>query len=492
MKINALSKLVFKSAVAGRNALATGKPNTWLSADVLGKGLVALGLCLVTAFVISVRLENMELDAELWLPEELGLFYWVLLVFGAINLALFSWRLYLVLSYRQAPAVSNRSLPKVTVVVPAYNEGPHVMETLQSVAGSDYPKRKLQIIAVDDGSKDDTWQWMVLAARRLEGRIELVRLPANKGKRHALYEGFRRGNGHVFVTIDSDSIVERRTLRQLVAPFISDPRCGAVAGNVRVTNRGEGLIPRMLDVFFTYSFDFVRAAQSRFNTVFCTPGALSAYRSGPVMAVLDQWLEQKFMGEPAGIGEDRAMTNMIIKQGYHVLFQRDAVVYTKVPVAYKGLCKMYLRWARSNVRETIAMAKFAYRRFRPTSALGARIELSLSIVRMTWGEVAKVWGMMVLVSKLDVLAPGFVVACCAASLVPAVFYLIRHKSSDFLWAFVYTPFNALALSWISLYAIFTMKRSGWLTRELPAELASLHRVQAPAQALAHPLRKDAA
>jgi hyaluronan synthase len=117
--------------------------------------------------------------------------------------------------------------------------------------------------------------------------------------------------------------------------------------------------------------------------------------------------------------------------------------------------------------------------------------LSLSIVRLTWGEAAKVWGMAVLFSKLDVLAPGFVVACCAASLVPAAFYLLRHKSSDFLWAFVYTPFNALALSWISLYAIFTMKRSGWLTRELPAGMTDLHRGQVPVQALAQPVSKDA-
>ncbi len=470
--IELLSSLSFKKENHKQPELQVANAPWWWSADYLGKSLVGIGLAIVVVFAVLLRMGYIEFDGEVWVPEELNALLWVLYIFGSINMAVFVWRIYLVITYCPVPVPPKRELPKVTVVVPAYNEGRQVMATLESVVASDYPRNKLQIIAVDDGSKDDTWQWMKAAAAKLKGRVKLVRQPANTGKRRALYEGFRRATGDVFVTIDSDSLVERQTLKQLVAPFARDSRCGAVAGNVRVLNRKEGLIPRMLEVTFNYGFDFMRASQSRFNAVFCTPGALSAYRRDLVMTVMNDWLGQTFMGEPAGIGEDRAMTNMILKQGFHVLFQRHAVVYTNVPTTYKGLSRMYLRWARSNVRETIAMAKFAFRRFRPTSALGARIELVRSILSMSLGEVAKVIAFSILISNLDIVAPGFVIACSISAIVPAAFFLLRHKDSDFLWAFTYAPYSAVALSWISLYAIFTVRRSAWLTRDLPAHLAA--------------------
>lgn len=447
------------------------------SLDYLGKWLVALALILVGAFIALNHSEADEISLLAWVDLEERPFFWLLYVFASLGMAVFIWRAYLVITYRPIPAPRRRKLPKITVVVPAYNEGRFVRDTLQSVLASDYPARKMQVIAVDDGSKDDTWQWMKLAAAEAGGRVELVRLPVNKGKRRALYEGFQRATGQVLVTIDSDSIVVPETLKQLVAPFVRYKRCGAVAGNVRVANKKEGLIPRMLDVSFTYSFDFLRASQSRFNAVFCTPGALSAYRRDAVTPVLDGWLGQRFMGEPATIGEDRAMTNLILKQGYHVLFQRNAVVFTNVPTVYKGLCKMFLRWARSNVRETIKMTMFAFRRFRATPPIGLRIELSWALIRMTFGEISKVSALLLLIANPEELLPAFLAACCFAALVPAVFYLLRHRDSDLLWAFTYTPFSGLALSWISLYALFTVKRSAWLTRELPKSAGSLETVR---------------
>src|SRR5690606_11779363 len=91
--------------------------------------------------------------------------------------------------------------------------------------------------------------------------------PKNKGKREALYHGFKNGKGEVFVTVDSDSIVDENTLRNLVSPFVFNEKCGAVAGNVRVLNKEKGMIPKMLNVSFTFSFEFVRSAQSVLGSV---------------------------------------------------------------------------------------------------------------------------------------------------------------------------------------------------------------------------------
>ena len=281
-----------------------------------------------------------------------------------INASALLWRFYLVLTYKPLPEVGDQELPVLTVIVPAYNEGRQVLDTLHSICQSDYPADKLEIIAVDDGSQDDTWQWMLKSEQELPGRVTLLQQPRNQGKRHALYAGFLRARGEVFVTIDSDSMIDPPTLRRLVSPFVHDQRVGGVGGNVRVLNQKAGIIPRMLEVAFTYGFDFLRASHSRVNTVMCTPGALSAYHRRAVMPVVDQWLNESFLGQPYRIGEDRFLTNLILRDGYHVLFQSNAMVFTNVPVKYKGLVKMLLRWARSDIRESLMMNGFLFKKFR--------------------------------------------------------------------------------------------------------------------------------
>src|SRR5690606_31073224 len=183
-------------------------------------------------------------------------------------------------------SVTNEELPTCTVIVPAYNEGKQVWDTLMSLADSEYPEGKLEILAIDDGSKDDTWYWMQQAKKKLGDRLSIFQQPQNKGKRHALYRGFHLGKGEVFVTVDSDSVVKPDTLRNLVSPFVVNEKCGAVAGNIRVLNNEKALLPKMLNVSFVLSFEFVRSAESSLNSVLCTPGALAAYRRTAVFACL--------------------------------------------------------------------------------------------------------------------------------------------------------------------------------------------------------------
>ena len=111
--------------------------------------------------------------------------------------------------YKPAPALSDEELPGCTVIVPAYNEGEHVAETLFSLLDSDFPKEKLQIIAINDGSRDDTMEWIRHAESRSNGRIVSLDLMKNGGKKHALYRGFHMAKHDIVVTVDSDSIVTR-------------------------------------------------------------------------------------------------------------------------------------------------------------------------------------------------------------------------------------------------------------------------------------------
>jgi hyaluronan synthase len=142
----------------------------------------------------------------------------------------------------------------------------------------------------------------------------------------------------VVVSIDSDSVITRGALLAMAGPF-QDPKVGAVAGKVKAYNLKQGIIARMLHVRYLLSFDYLRAVQSTYRTVYCCPGALAAYRIGVVKMVLEQWRAQTFLGVPCTYGEDRALTNYILSQGYDSVYQGSAEVYTllRYPVGWSVL-----------------------------------------------------------------------------------------------------------------------------------------------------------
>lgn len=384
-----------------------------------------------------------------------------LLVFKA---GFFIYTLIRYFKYKPIASVSDEELPTCTVIVPAYNEGKQVWETLKSLANSDYPVEKLQLLAIDDGSKDDTWHWMQQAKKELGDRVTIFQQPKNKGKRHALYRGFNIGTGDVFVTVDSDSVVNEDTLRNLVSPFILDEKCGAVAGNIRVLNNKKALLPKMLDVSFVLSFEFVRSAESSLNSVLCTPGALAAYRRSAVFAVLPEWINQTFMGKPSDIGEDRAMTNMILKQGNKVLFQRNAYAYTNVPESYKGLYKMFIRWGRSNVRENIEMSKYVFTNFREESKSGIRLLFISQSLKIIMSYPFILFMLFFIVTHPILFFSSTLFGILIFSSFPMLFYAKRYNISESFWAYSYSILYTFALFWITPYAIATASKRGWLTR----------------------------
>lgn len=393
------------------------------------------------------------------------------IIFLAITVALFLFKggmfmynVFLYLKYKPIESVSDELLPTCTVIVPAYNEGKLVYETLMSLAESDFPAHKLELLAIDDGSKDDTWYWIQQAKLKLGDRVSIFQQPQNKGKRHALYRGFNLGKGEIFVTVDSDSIVKKDTLRNLVSPFVVDEKCGAVAGNVQVLNNEKAILPKMLNVSFVMSFEFMRSAESSLGSVLCTPGALAAYRRTAVFACLPEWIDQTFMGQPSDIGEDRAMTNMILKQGHHVLFQRNAYVLTNVPEDYTGLYKMFIRWGRSNVRENIMMAKYVWKDFRKESKVGARLLYTEQFIRILMTYPFFIFMIYFVAVHPLLFISSALLGILLVSSFSVLFYAKRYSLGEAFWAYSYSVFYTFSLFWIAPYSIITVRKKGWLTR----------------------------
>lgn len=363
--------------------------------------------------------------------------------------------------YRPFASANFHNAPPLTVIIPAYNEGAMVLKSIESAALAIYPKDRLEILVIDDGSTDDTWKYIQRAAAKFPGRVTPIRFEKNQGKREALAEGFSKARGKIVVTIDSDSVIEPRALLAVAGPF-RDPQIGAVAGKVAVYNRRHGLIPRMLHVRYILSFDLLRAVESSYGTVYCCPGALTAYRTTAVRQVLQRWSVQTFWGVPCTYGEDRALTNFILEAGFNTVYQRSAVVHTVAPETYGKLCRMFLRWDRSYIREEIRFQSIVWKR-----PLGPRCIALCErfITNMRYPvNYAALFLLVYLVFGKPLMIFRLLTAIAVMSFFNMLYFLRSERSLDFLYGILYAYFGFFALFWIFPYAFLTVRARSWLTR----------------------------
>jgi hyaluronan synthase len=470
-----MSRVITVPPTADRSgALSPDRTHPAWEAPVKALIVVAAGVLLV----LSLQSRGFWTTPLSWSRHTLEIpFFVIATMWGAVWYAALAWRVTLWWRYRPMADVPRRRLPSLSVIIPAFNEGALVRSSIRSVAASRYPTDRLQIIVIDDGSTDDTWDHIQAAVCGVENRVSIqtVRQPKNLGKRHALYEGFQRATGDVIVTIDSDSVVEPETLRRAVAPLVHDAKIGAVAGCVNVMNPNESLITRFLKCTFSLSFKFVRAYQSGFRGVFCTPGALSVYRASIVHKVADEWLNQHFLGLPCSTGEDRAMTNLILREGWQTFYQGNARVWSRMPTDYRGMTQMFLRWARSNIRETVVLHRFLLRPFRTEHLWSFRLNMYLVLVTLIvpYFLIWTSWSLTLTNSAYALRHSGMVVLY---ALTVAFIYYRNERDSDWIWLLVYEFFWIFCLSWIMPFALLTLRNTGWLTRGAaqPAPAAAPH------------------
>jgi hyaluronan synthase len=380
---------------------------------------------------------------------------WAIVAFQAFYAALQSvlWQ-----RYRNFKRPAGSTLPRVTVVIPAFNEGAMVERSIRGVGRSDYPRELLDIIVVDDGSRDDTFFHMQHLRREFPDLVKLVRFAGNRGKRAALDAGFRAATGEIVVTIDSDSEIEPQTISEIVAPFLADPEVGAVAGRVAVLNR-DTIISCMLDVQFALAFDFARAVQSTYGAVSCCPGALSAFRREIILPHLEEWTNQTFLGRPVNHGEDQALTNIVLRLGYQTVYQRSAVIHTIAPTTYRQLSRMFTRWDRSYVVEGFAFAKFMFTRYRTKNRVLPIIAFVASSLRLLL-----LVALPLVFTQQSPTVINSVIALSVGALFSAAYYLRIERSFRFAYGVLYAVFSLLFLQWILPWAVITVRDERWGTR----------------------------
>jgi len=243
----------------------------------------------------------------------------------------------------------------VSVIVPAYNEEANIGATVRSIVESDYPW--LEVIVVDDGSTDSTAA--IVESLHLP-EVRLVRRP-NGGKPAALNTGIRLARGDLLVLVDGDTVFEPRAVGQLVQPFL-DSDVGAVSGNTKVANR-RGLLGRWQHLEYVIGFNLDRRMFDLGECMPTVPGAIGAFRREALLDV---------GGVPtATLAEDTDLTMAILRAGWRVVYEPEAIAWTEAPATLRQLWRQRYRWCFGTM-QAIWKHRAALRESGPAGKLGRR------------------------------------------------------------------------------------------------------------------------
>ena len=241
--------------------------------------------------------------------------------------------------------VDDAFVPTVTVIIPLFNEGASLEETLRTVLASDYPRDKLKIVVVDDCSSDDSFE---LARKFASDQLSVKRNENNVGKRRSIIDAVREADSEIIVSIDSDVIIDPSAIRELVRRF-ARPEIAAVGGWVDIRNKHDNWLTRMQTVKYWYAYYAMRNIEWGFKRMLCLSGCLTAYRRSVLLELEPVLAARALMGMPIKYGEDRYLTRQIVKAGYLTTITLAARCRTFVPRTLGAYFSQQLRWRRSNL-----------------------------------------------------------------------------------------------------------------------------------------------
>lgn len=221
--------------------------------------------------------------------------------------------------------------PRVSVIVPAYNEEAGLEATVRSLVTTTYTG-PVEVVIVDDGSTDATTTIGKQLTREFPD-VRLVRQP-NQGKAVALNTGLAHARYEILVLVDGDTVFQPDTLTTLVAAF-ADPKVGAVSGNTKIANR-TGLLGRWQHLEYVVGFNLDRRMFDILQCMPTVPGAIGAFRRGALEAVGGLSTDT--------LAEDTDLTMAICRAGWRIIYEETAIAWTEAPSSLRQLWRQRYRW----------------------------------------------------------------------------------------------------------------------------------------------------
>ncbi|MBN1375972.1 MAG: glycosyltransferase [Dehalococcoidia bacterium] len=278
----------------------------------------------------------------------------------------------------------NSYKPRVSIIVPAYNEEKVVARTIETLVEADYPDK--EIIIVDDGSQDSTYE----VASRFAGKgLKVVHRP-NGGKFAALNTGIAVSTGEIIVTVDADSLIGRAAIAEIVKGF-ENPEVAGVAGNLKVFNRGK-LLTNLQALEYITQIQVVRRAFENFGSLTVASGAFSAFRKTAI--------EEAGYYDPDYLLEDFDITIKLLKSHQILHGNNEAVCYTEAPETLRDIYKQRLSWFRGDFQN---FWKHRDTFFNPRFGIMHKLTFPYMLISMTLVPVAS---LVVIVTSIIMLING--------------------------------------------------------------------------------------
>lgn len=422
-------------------------------------------LLMVTLFIVLMRAESV-----IYFRQNILLYGYSILT--AVYLLTRYW---FGMLYRPAP-VDPDFTPSVTIVIPCFNEATWIRRTILSCIDQDYPADKLELIIVDDGSTDGSVEVIKQTVRDLfrgekrfntDKRIRVFFQKENQGKREAMGLGIRNCRTELIAFVDSDSFLEPDAIRNLVQPMC-DPKVGGVTGRTDVANIYTNWLTKMQGVRYYISFRIMKAAEAYFDCVMCLSGPLSCYRLEAVQEVFEPWLHQTFLGQKATFGDDRSLTNFIVRH-YRTYYQDTAICSTIVPNRNKVFLRQQMRWKRSWLRESLKAASFMWHK-EPLMAFTYYIGLLVPMA----APVIVLYNLVYVPLVMHVFPTTFLLGLLFMSLLMSFMQMFLKKSSLWGYGLLFCLYYEAVLLWQMPWAWLTFWVSDWGTRDTKKKKGNSH------------------
>lgn len=275
--------------------------------------------------------------------------------------------------------------------------------------------------------------------------------------------GFNKGRGSIFITVDSDTVIRKDALTYIITP-LEDKEVAAASGSVLVANKKTNFLTRMLGIRYRLAFDLERASQASYGMVTCCSGVFSAYKASFIHSIKDEWVGQTFLGQVCTYGDDRALTNLAIREGYKTSYAQTAVSYTNVPTTVKKYLKMIARWNKSWIRESLVFMRFSWSKVIKRKRYMGMLDFTLTTaIKFAVHIYILLYIYLALTAEIMFIVKFFFFIL----LMSTVFMVVVFDRSDWRelpYGMVYSLFYITVVAWTFYYSLSTMKNSSWLTR----------------------------
>ncbi len=311
---------------------------------------------------------------------------------------------------------------------------------------------------MSDLSKTEREIYVNKHIRNLQTKVLVITQP-HSGKRDALYTCISITDElkiPYFFNTDSDTILDKDIITHLMRKMKGEENVGAVGGTLSIFNTNS-FISRLSNARYYFAFNVERAAQSYHGCVSCLSGPNSFYKTDVIANILDEWLNETFLGIKCTYSDDRSLTAFVLKQDYRVTYTHKAIATTETPETYLRFILQQKRWMRgawkynfmaiewAHLHNTYMRTEMVYQLLFPIFLLATLIN---TIFRRSWFSLDLIIICIFLVPLVRILI---------------VYKLFNASLKEIIWYLGYPIIFVSTLIPLKIYAVFTLGNISWGT-----------------------------